>query len=528
MTSLESFPPEILHQIVHHIVRGQIVDLNDEPFRGYVGYKEWNLIPSKDVLNFAFTSKRLKSIVYPLIFKNFGTLMKNNFRLLKCFDFSIPRHSFLNYSTPPKLLFSWDSSIVPVSVLENVQHLFVRFHEDSNGIAVPSPSIDLINRKHIPGLREITIPLNNAQKYDELSLQTLGEALKKYANPVSLHLILSLDNSYDGIPFLDLLDSNEMITTFQVMAPPLNFRESLIRQIRNFTALEKLVFKYGNLGAASSDFNNMFALTSFTAEVGKYTVNLQSLKEVEFLVKFRVKDRVDWQLAPNVECLTIDLSNFLSNHSSPSDFDSVTHLELDLQDYTAGFSSKLPFKNLESLQIEGDLISANTFHFLKELLDANPRLVNLGLYQLDLRYFHLFIPLLADIQNLELEGYEKWGQVNADEPPNPVNLILDNAPKLRTVFMPLHKFGSISLQSMIDSISMNPDLATVHLDIDDYIESPSPFELFSDRDTLTSLLPSHVQVSDFCYPVKVFEIESFFPTTSFLIDVEKLRRLLKI
>lgn len=528
MTSLESFPPEILLQIVRHIIQGHIVESHNEPFRGFIGYYEWNLITPRDVLNFSATSQRVQSIIYSSIFRNFGAKLIHNFHLFKCFDFSLPRDSFLNYSAPPNFLFTWEASHIPKRVLRNVRHLILIFIKDESGVGSPSPSINLINQQNIPRLKEITIHLDNSYKYDELSLQTLGAELKKYTDVVSVHLIITIIHSYDGMPFLDLLNFNELITTFQVQAHPTRFGKSLARPLSSFINLKKLAFKPGKLDATGLHTSNVLTPTSFTSEVGKYTAGLRKLEEVEFLLNFRVEERVDWQLGPNVECLTIDLYNFLSSHSSPTRFDSVTHLELDLHDNSPGTFCKLPFRNLESLQIEGYQISLMTFDFLKELVDANPRLINLGFYQLDLKDYQSLLPLLSNIHNLELGGYESWDFSGPDVPENPANLILDNAPKLRSVFMPLFRYGMISMQLMIEAISRNPELATLHLDIGYTIQPPSPLNFFSDCDTLDTLLPSHVQVSDFCYPVKVFEIDPFSPTCSYLIDMEKLHRLLKI
>lgn len=541
---MDGLPLEIIHLIAQNL----IVVTGDEDSAGLhlqdtmcTAYTDWNsFLQCQDLLHLSMVSKKVKSIIDSMIYKNLALLIRDAdseefFKTLNLYAFSY--NSFLNERPWPQLYFEGMGKNIPISVMNHVQHLIISLDFDGyrcNTNDVPVHS--MICPKYMSSLKEITFLFDPSCNSQDDDVKSVGRGLKEYTTPIRSHMLIITNNQMNPeVEFLKLLDIYSTIESFRLLLDsPVTFQQSLLTQLTMMENLKSLMITQEAPESLEAVPGNITM-----SEIHRSLACFTKLEKLELLLgDYTSEQDFEWNLPENLKRLSTSLEMFKPEYL-PNDltmFDSVTFLEIGMSASQFSDIPNLPFRNLNSFQLA--YLSSGQIPVLKGFIDSNPGLVNLSFRSLDAQLYPLISPLLSKTQNFESHNAYWHGRQSDFLGESPINYLPAQCPNIRSMYLPFGKYRSLHLQEILDLALEEkcPSLSTIHVyqayfGYDSDIGSLVSDLFLEDPEEISEILPIGVPLESFVFPVSTNKpIEGFADPSlrSYIFDFDRLRKIVEV
>lgn len=574
---LDALPAEVILIIINQFIltQGSSVSI---PNAIYIQYRKWNPICKiKTLLAFTNSCKYFKSVIEPIIFKNFSMFLDRTRTFRGCSNKQLfsqncrqlrESPSLINFHDSINFLISWNCVTVPISVLAHVRCLFMCRVRDPDLQIKLWPFPHLIDPKYMPLLREVSLSVKSGCDNNYMpDFQAFAHGIKKYKRRIICDIIMPLTYWDHDITILEDLNIYSHIRSFSVICAKERYLSgSLLALIAQMKSLRRLLIEF-NMSLEDSpevkqnsdqdyddvdddgddieeeaqdeedfveDFEGLddpgvydqigFGVVDSSCNMSNYVGGLAKLKKLE-IYGFRYCNSLSsWRTPPFLKHLCVSMGEFSHVTQKLSlNEDTLQHLEVLpslFRDYVV-----IPFSNLKSLTLPFD----HRDHF-DEIVSANPHLVNIAFTNICYELYDL-IPIMPDrIKRLELQYcYADTARHGGNSKYSSFEHILIG-PELREVYLHMPNLYSFSFQNLINVITSGvcPKLSLLHVSVPPH-PNENPFAPRVNGEIKTCrqqrpdphLLRSHFQPNlnfNLLFKENIDDLSSLLPIGSIMAD----------
>lgn len=509
--SLQLLPSEVITIIALQFIQLSGTELRPE--KVYIQYREWNFIyKAKTLLAFANSCKYLRSVLYPLIFENFGMHLDTSKTFPGCVEKRFISKNSMQFKGSPSLInfqsnfnfvFSWNarSGLVPLNVLAHVKHLFVCRVRNHNYQVRIWPSPGFINSKHMPSLREVTIFVKSGCEENHVpDFTEFAKGVKTYKKALKLHVYLPLTYWDHDIGVLDFLDIYPGIESLSLICCERRFLSnllmSLVSQMKNLRRLligfipnfedgpdvemddderedtnvlsdgweiaiqEENEQDFGQF-EANSGVDNQISLLFPECPISDHVSLLGKLEKLEVFGFRYYHPLTFWRTPISLRHLCISIAEFsVVRRPIPAIMENVEHLEVIPSSFDGMVN--IPFTKLKSLTIPFCLVE-----YYELILQSNPNIVNLTFTEIRYSEYSKLPTMPELLEKLELQYFYTHGATHDGkmEYKKFENLLV--GPELRSVYIHMPVERAFSFQTLLNVIEGNncPKLSLIYLTI---------------------------------------------------------------